>query len=115
MPAPSPAHKEESDWSGYRGPRLGNGKGLQLRGRNAFIRISVIMAIWGSRSSPVLTSHPQAPRWVIRTIISRASATVFLEGCLESSATKPTPQASLSLFGSKRPCGSGIAECLLTT
>jgi hypothetical protein len=51
----------------------------------------------------------------MRTSISSASTTVAREGVLESSATKPTPQASLSFAGLKRPAASGTAECLEKT
>lgn len=70
---------------------------------------------FGSLLAPVLASQPQAPRCVIRPNISRASVTQFLVGSLDSSATKPTPHASLSLAASKRPCGGGIAECARIT
>jgi hypothetical protein len=66
-------------------------------------------------SAPVFTSQPHAPRCVIRTSISSASFTVFRLGFFESSATNPTPHASLSFSGLNSPRGSGTAECLATT
>ena len=50
--------------------------------------------------SPVLYSQPQAPRCVMRTSISSASATQARVGTRDSSPTKPTPQASRSSAGS---------------
>ena len=54
--------------------------------------------------SPVFSSQPHAPRWVMRTSISSACVTFWRDGVLESSPTKPTPHASRSFPGSKRPC-----------
>lgn len=43
--------------------------------------------------APVFSSQPQAPRWVMRSNIFRASVTQRRDGCLLSSPTKPTPAA----------------------
>ena len=62
-------------------------------------------------NAPVLASQPQAPLCVMRRSIFSASFTHFLDGCLDSSPTKPTPHESLSFSGLNRPAAGGIAEC----
>lgn len=63
--------------------------------------------------SPVLASQPHAPRWAMRSRASRASVTHAREGTRLSSATKPTPHASLSWSdGVYRPrLPTGVASC----
>ena len=51
----------------------------------------------------------------MRKSISSASVTTARRGCLSSSATKPTPQASLSLSGSNKPAAGGTSLCAART
>eukprot|EP00953_Heterococcus_sp_UTEX-ZZ885_P016432 9239-Heterococcus_DN1.PRE.1 len=53
--------------------------------------------------SPVFSSQPQAPLWVMRTSISLASTTMLREALDLSCTHRPTPQESFSRAGSYRP------------
>ena len=58
---------------------------------------------------PVLSSQPHAPRCAMRWSIISASVMHLRDACLESSPTKPTPQASRSFAGSNSPWAGGTA------
>ncbi len=67
---------------------------------------------WGSAvripaPSPVLDSHPQAPRCSICRRIRSASSMICLERSPLMCATKPIPQFSCSFWGSYKPSASG--------
>src|SRR5262245_45866135 len=57
--------------------------------------------------SPVLTSHPQAPRCSKFLSTVRAWLTIAWDLRPLMSTTNPTPQASCSWAGSYRPCAAG--------
>src|SRR5580658_1466905 len=57
--------------------------------------------------SPVLASHPQAPRWFRLTRMVRASRMILWDFFPLMLTTKPTPQESCSYHGSYRPCFIG--------
>lgn len=76
---------------------------------------SELAAAGSARDAPVFSSQPQAPRCVIRTSIPSASVMHLRLGCLDSSPTKPTPQASLSTLSCKRPSFGGCRACASTT
>mmetsp|Transcript_4606 Transcript_4606/g.12577 ORF Transcript_4606/g.12577 Transcript_4606/m.12577 type:complete len:219 (+) Transcript_4606:6479-7135(+) len=63
--------------------------------------------------SPVLDSQPHAPLCSMRVSIFSESITHLRVGFLSSSPTNPTPHASLSSSGLKRPAASGTAVCAL--
>src|ERR671928_2199352 len=60
--------------------------------------------------SPEFGSEPAAPRWSRLCRAVSPAATIFREARPCTSATKATPQASLSLAGSYRPDAAGTAE-----
>src|SRR3954469_7369951 len=60
--------------------------------------------------SPEFGSEPAAPRWSRLCRAVSPDATMARERRPRASATKATPQASLSLAGSYSPCAGGTAE-----